>query len=78
MDEGGAEKSDAAVESDHTMGYIVSMEEDDDDFDSSDQEPLSKYVVKRSVSPEFKLQPIPVTPGQATSTSNEEQKRGRP
>ena len=78
MDEGGVEKSDAAVQSDHTVGYIVSTAEDDDDFDSSDQEPLSKYVVKHSVSPEFELQPIPVTPGQATSTSNEEQKRGRP
>ena len=39
MDEGAAEKSDAAVESHHTVGYIVSTEEDDDDFDSSDQEP---------------------------------------
>ena len=63
MDEGGVEKSDAAVESDHTVGYIVNMAEDDDDFDSSDQKPLSKYVVKHSVSPEFELQPIPVTPG---------------
>ena len=72
MDEGGVEKSDAAVHSDHTMGYIVSTAEDDDDFDSCDEEPLSKYVVKHSVSPEFELQPIPDTPGQPTSTSNEE------
>ena len=76
-DEGRVEKSDAAVESDHTVGYIVSMEEDDD-FDSSDQEPLSKYVVKHFGSPEFESEPIPITPGQPTSTSNEQQKRGRP
>ena len=77
-DEGEVEKSDAAVDSDHTVGYIVSTEEDDHDFDSSDQEPLSKYVVKHSGSPEFLPEPIQVTPGQPTSTSNEQQKRGRP
>ena len=79
MDEGAAEKSVAAVESDHTVWYIVSTEEDDDHFDSSDQEPLSKYIVKHPVSREFEPEPTPVTPGQSTSTSNEQQKkRGRP
>ena len=78
-DEGGAEKSDAVLDSDHTVGYIVSTEEDDDDFDSSDEEPLSKYVVvKYSGSPELEPEPIPVTPGQPVSTSNEQRKRGRP
>ena len=72
-DEGGAEKSDAVLDSDHTMGYIVSTEEDDDDFNSSDKEPLSKYVVvKYSGSPEVEPEPIPVTPGQPVSTSNEQ------
>ena len=62
-DEGGVEKSDAAVQSDHTVGYIVSTAEDDDDFESSDQEPLSKYVVKHSVSPEFEPQPFQLHQG---------------
>ena len=76
MDEGAATKSDESADFDHTVGYIVSMDEDEDDFDSSDEEPLSKYVIKHSALPE--LEPIPVTPGIATSTSNAQQKRGRP
>ena len=71
-DEAWAAKSDAALDSDHTVGYIVSMDENADDFDSSD-EPLSKYVVKHSGSPDFNPQPIPVTPGQPmVGTSNEQ------
>ena len=76
MDEGVATKSDESADFDHTVGYIVSTDEDEDDFDSSDEEPLSKYVIKYSALPE--LEPIVVTPGIATSTSNAQQKRGRP
>ena len=76
MDESEATKSDEPADSDHTVGYIVSMDEDQEDFDSSDEEPLSKYVIKHSASPE--LEPIPVTPGTGTNTSKSQQKRGRP
>ena len=72
-DEARAAKSNAALDSDHTVGYIVSMDENTDDFDSSDEEPLSKYVVKCSRSPDFNLQPIPVTPGQPTAGTSHEQ-----
>ena len=47
-----SDKSDEALESDQTVGYIVTGESAEN-FDSSDEEPLSKYVVKRSNSPEF-------------------------
>ena len=54
---GDLEKGNAAgKESDnssHTVGYIVSTDEDISDFEASDNEPLSKYVTKRSKSPEF-------------------------
>ena len=34
--------------SSHTVGYIVLSDKDNDDLQSSDDEPLSKYVKKRS------------------------------
>ena len=37
--------SDEAGDSDHTLGYIVSGDEDSEEYDSSDDKPLSKYVV---------------------------------
>ena len=43
--------------SSHTVGYIVSNDEDMSDFKVSDNEPLSKYVTKRSKSPEFTNKP---------------------
>ena len=43
--------------SSHTIGYIVSTDEDISDFGASDNEPLSKYVTKRSKSPEFADKP---------------------
>ena len=43
--------------SSHTVGYIVSNDEDMSDFEASDNEPLSKYVTKRSKSPEFTDEP---------------------
>ena len=39
--------------SSHTIGYIISSDEHSTDFEPSDDEPLSKYVMKRSNSPEF-------------------------
>ena len=40
--------------SSHTVGYI---DEDISDFEASDNDPLSKYVTKRSKSPEFTDEP---------------------
>ena len=39
--------------SSHNIGYIISSDEHGTDFKPSDDEPLSKYVAKRSNSPEF-------------------------
>ena len=36
-----------------TQSYVASNEDDSDEFDTSDNEPLSKKVSKRSDSPEF-------------------------
>ena len=36
-----------------TQSYVTSDEDDSDEFDTSDNEPLSKKVSKRSDSPEF-------------------------
>ena len=38
--------SDEAGDSDQMLGYIVSGDKDSEEYDSSDDEPLSKYVVK--------------------------------
>ena len=53
-----------------TVGYIVSNEDDSDEFDDSDNEPLSKKVLKRSDSPEFEQE--------EPSDSGKHGKRGRP
>ena len=75
-----SDKSDEAEESDQTVGYIVTGESADN-YDSSDDEPLAKYV-KRSNSPEFDNN----TDNQGTSSSlptnasvaSTERRRGRP
>ena len=75
------DKLDEALQSDQTVGYIVTGESAEN-FDSSDEEPLSKYVVKRSNSPEFDNN----SDNQATSSSlptnasaaSTERRRGRP
>ena len=63
---GNAEKDDTnGKESDHssaTVGYIVSSDEANDDFESSDDEPLSKYVKKRLDSPKFDKKSTNTTP----------------
>ena len=58
-----SDKSDEAEQSDQTVGYIVTGESADN-YDSSDDEPLAKYV-KRSNSPEFDNN----TDNQGTSSS---------
>ena len=58
------------------LGYIVSGDEDSEEYDSSDDEPLSKYIVKLSKSPEFN-NVVPTTPGN-DSEHSAEKKRGRP
>ena len=68
--------SDEAGDSDHMLGYIVSGDEDSEEYDSSDDESLSKYIVKRSISPEFN-NVVPTTPGNDSECSAEK-KRGRP
>ena len=40
-------------DSSKTQSYVASNEDDSDEFDTSDNEPLSKKVSKRSDSPEF-------------------------
>ena len=40
-------------DSSQTVGYILSNEDDSDESDDSDNEPLSKKVMKRSDSPDF-------------------------
>ena len=68
--------SDEARDSDQTLGYIVSGDKDSEEYDLSDDEPLSKYIVKRSRSPEFN-NVVPTTPGNDSERSAEK-KRGRP
>ena len=40
-------------DSSKTESYVISNEDDSDEFDNSDNEPLSKKVFKRSDSPDF-------------------------
>ena len=74
INSGHGEKEDTnGKESDHsspTVGYIVSSDEANDDFETSDSELLSKYVKKRSDSPEFEKE--------TTTTTPKVQARGRP
>ena len=44
---------DDSYDSSKTQSYVTSNEDDSDEFDTSDNEPLSKKVCKRSDSPEF-------------------------
>ena len=44
---------DDSYDSSKTQSYVTSNEDDSDEFDTSDNEPLSKKVYKRSDSPEF-------------------------
>ena len=44
---------DDSDDSSKTASYVASNEDDSDEFDKSDNEPLSKKVFKRSDSPEF-------------------------
>ena len=53
-----------------TQSYVASNEDDSDEFDNSDNEPVSKKVFKRSDSPEFEQE--------EGSDSRKPQKRGRP
>ena len=52
MDKGNGDDKDSDHSS-HTIGYIVSSDDHSSDFEPSDNEPLSKYVPKRSNSLEF-------------------------
>ena len=56
LDKGNADGNESDNSS-NTVGYIVSNDEDISDFKVSDNEPLSKYVTKRSKSPEFTDKP---------------------
>ena len=47
------ETDDDSYDSSKTQSYVASNEDDSDEFDTSDNEPLSKKVSKRSDSPEF-------------------------
>ena len=70
--------SDEAADSDHTVGYIVSGDSSDN-YDSSDDEPLSKYVVKRSMSPEFDNDNITTQSNSKHSKKpSDDRRRGRP
>ena len=68
LDKGNADGNESDNLS-HTVGYIVSNDEDMSDFELSDNEPLSKYVTKRSKSPEFTDKP---------SDAAKPRRRGRP
>ena len=46
-------KHDDSYDSSKTQSYVASSEDDSDEFDNSDNEPLSKKVFRRSDSPEF-------------------------
>ena len=53
---GDGEKEETDHDSDESSkieSYVASNEDDSDEFDNSDNEPLSKKVFKRSDSPEF-------------------------
>ena len=47
---------DDSDDSSKTESYVPSNEDDNDEFDESDNELLSKKVLKRSASPEFEQQ----------------------
>ena len=63
------ETDDDSYDSSKTQSYVTSNEDDSDEFDTSDNEPLSNKVSKRSDSPEFE---------QEGSDSRKPRKRGRP
>ena len=44
---------DDSYDSSKTQSYVTSNEDDSDEFDNSENEPVSKKVLKRSHSPEF-------------------------
>ena len=68
--DGEKEKTDDdSYDSSKTQSYVTSNEDDSDEFDTSDNEPLSKKVSKRSDSPEFE---------EEGSDSRKPCKRGRP
>ena len=47
------ETDDDSYDSSKTQSHVASNEDDSDEFDTSDNEPLSNKVSKRSDSPEF-------------------------
>ena len=63
------ETDDDSYDSSITQSYVTSNEDDSDEFDTSDNEPLSNKVSKRSNSPEFE---------EEGSDSRKPRKRGRP
>ena len=68
--DGQKEKTDDdSYDSSKTQSYVASNEDDSDEFDNSDNEPVSKKVFKRSDSPEFE---------EEGSDSRKPRKRGRP
>ena len=68
--DGQKEKTDDdSYDSSKTQSYVASNEDDSDEFDNSDNEPVSKKVLKRSDSPEFE---------EEGSDSRKPCKRGRP
>ena len=68
--DGQKEKTDDdSYDSSKTQSYVASNEDDSDEFDTSDNEPLSKKVSKRSDSPEFE---------EEGTDSRKPRKRGRP
>ena len=60
---------DDSYDSSKTQSYVTSNEDDSDEFDTSDNEPLSKKVYKRSDSPDFE---------EEGSDSRKPCKQGRP
>ena len=62
-------RCDDSYDSSKTQSYVASNEDDSDEFDNSDNEPLSKKVFRRSDSPEFE---------EEGSDSRKPRKRGRP
>ena len=70
--------SDEAAQSDQTVGYIVTGESSEE-YESSDEEPLSKYVVKRSLSPDFDNDTeTPGTGKKSRKGDSHDRRRGRP
>ena len=60
---------DDSDDSSKTESYVPSNQHDSDEFEESDNEPLSKKALKRSTSPEFE---------EEASNSSKRGKRGRP